>query len=277
MKKINNPYNLQSGITVLLAVFIVAGVALITITVSVLAIQGIRNSRSVTLSEPAVGQATGGAEEGVWSLKRNVTLPDCTNNATNTTNQGETGTTGINYSARSYCKSYGPATFDVSATSPYTFYLFDPYAPNGCGTSGTPTCADGSTHPVDLSGMSNGGYHTMTITLNSGSSNLNVYTTRLDGSQVGIQPLTVSTGNTITITGLNGTTGNDNRVQVKLEYCPTACTDPSASVTINTDQGMPTFPTVASTGCAQKGNGTGNSCTSGEVYNRRIEVTVPTQ
>ena len=245
----------------LLAIFIIAGLALIAATISVLAIQNIRNSRAVVLSEPAAGAAQSGAEEGIWNIKRNTALPICTSSSSS--DSQSLGTTGF-WSASSYCKSYAAATFSISANTAYPFYLFDPDHPND---------------DLDLSAMPDGGYHNLSVTENTGTHNVNIYVTRLDGTPIGVQPVTVSPGGNVVINGLVGPSGSDNRMAVRLVYCETICVAGSetASVTVNTDQGMPTFPTIESLGCAQKGAGDSgtNTCNGGEVYNRQINVTVP--
>ncbi|MBX4205127.1 MAG: hypothetical protein KW788_02995 [Candidatus Doudnabacteria bacterium] len=268
----------QAGVTLLLAVLITAGLTLIALTISALTIQSIRNSRAVTLSEPAIGQAHSGAEEGVWRIKRYGTVANC-----DSPYSGEQSVSSDIYSARNYCQTMSPASFELSSNNPFIFFLYDPAWPNGVPNSVTGlSCSDGVL--LDLSEMDNGGYSSMDITLpGSAAHNLSVYVTRLGGSAAGSPasypiPVTVAPGGSISISSLLGPQGcgQDNRMQVKLVYWLGGTTGAeTATVGVNTDIGMPGFPTIDSTGCAQKGAGSGNECTAAEIYSRKIEVTVP--
>lgn len=266
----SRPSQAQSGVTLLLTVFIVSGIALIAAVVSVLAIQGIRNSRAILLSEPALGSAQSGAEEGVWAIKRAATLPLCDQNGADKNSI----TYGNVFSARTYCKTYDGATFTIKANQPYTFYLYDPDSPND---------------DIDLKNMAAGEYTCMVADLLSGSHTVNVAVTRFDGTFAGspssssISSSTSKTSSTCdgqlhqrTVTNLQGLSNNDNRMIVTLTYCPSGCTDSdSATVSVNTNVGIPTVPTVDSTGCAQRGAGSGSDCNAAEIFSRRVQVTVP--
>jgi hypothetical protein len=121
-------------------------------------------------------------------------------------------------------------------------------------------------------------YSEIDVTLpGSATHNLAIYVTRFDGTTIGTQPVTVSPGHTITIPINNaGRDGMDNRMQVRLVYWLGGASGAKTSVEVTTDQGMPTFPTIDSVGCAGKIQ-PGSGCPGGatEQYNRRLNVTVP--
>lgn len=262
----------QAGVTLLLAVMVMAGITLIAVTVAFLAIQEIRVSRADLYSQQAITAAQAGAEEGLWDMKRpdNGTLPQCTSSVTDTNLQAAAG---------SFCKSYdNGATINLEVNKPYFVYLYDPDDPNG---------------DSDLTGMTNT-YTCLTADwLTGGSHNINVYLTRLDGTPVGdkSQPATFNRTSTaglspcdgnrhqLTINNLQGPSNQDNRMILKLVYCEggAGCTaDESASVTVNTNGGMPTLPTIDATGCAGAITPSDNCTATGqEQFNRRINVTVP--
>ena len=236
--------NQEAGITLLLAVLIVATLSIITTTVAFLAIQDIRQSRAVLYTEPALVAAQTGAEDAVWNLKRGVgTLNTCPSNST----------AAISSARTIYCKTYGAATLNIQAGTPLTLYLYDPNNING---------------DIDLKSMSPGPYNTLYITNLSPSYTITANLTRLDGTPIGPQPVSVSPGDTQTVSGLNGIAGNDNRMQLVIQ------SSVNATVSVNTDQGMPAYPTIDATGCAAK-TAPSTTCTGGEVFNRRLNITVP--
>lgn len=240
----------QAGVTLLMAVIITATLSLISVTVAFLAIQNIRNSRAVLLSEPAITAAFSAGEEGVWHLKRAVTLPNCS-----VTTSGGSDTLGANglWSARNFCRSNTAATINIVAGEDYVFYLYNPDNPNG---------------DVDLKELSPT-YQSLMVTNQTGTANVEIRTSRLDGTPVGIQPILAAPGDTETINNLEGPEDIDNRMKIILRSIN------DAQVLVNTNIGMPTLPTVDAVGCAQRGEGSGTSCSAAEVFNRRIQVTVP--
>lgn len=272
--------NSQSGITLLLSVFILSGISLIAVTVSALAIQSIRNSRAVVFSEPAIGQAQSGAEESLWSIKRNTgtTPPSCDSNSTK-----KSDTQGSIWSARSYCQDYSGATFELTPNVAQVFYLYDPDYPNGVPDA---SCTLNGGVLLDLSEMVDGGYQEINISLpDTAAHNLNVYVTRLDGTPAGF-PVSwpfgqiVAPGETLQITNLPGPDGQqgcsyDNRLMVRMVYWLGGSGSEIATVTASTEKGLPSIASIDSTGCAQRGAGAGNECTGNEVFNRKINVTIP--
>jgi len=258
--------NNQAGVTLLMAIFVMSGLTLIAITIAYLAIRDIRNSRAITLSEPAMAAAQSAGEEGIWNLKRAVSFPKCKDSQ----NKDSGNLANTNYwSAQSYCKSFGDTTFNLKANSPFTFYLYDPDNINGDTDLRHSNVNDPSqvTPPY---------YNTLTVTNQSSAFSVNVYTTRLDDSAIGAQPVNVPPGQTRTVNNLSGPQGSDNRIKIKLIYC-NGCGGSTAdgNVLVTTDAGMPTIPTIDATGCAQKKPGASNVCDAPEFYNRRINITVP--
>jgi hypothetical protein len=275
MNKLRNPKfeirnSSEAGITLLLSIFLMSTISLIAITVTALAIQGIRNSRAIALSEPAIGQAHSGAEEGIWGIKRATTLAACGSPTKNSDSP-----TGNVYSARQYCQSSDAVSFNLSGSSPVVFYLYDTAAPNGppdscTGNPSQPICA----HLLDLSGMDTQ-FGQLTADYIQGTHQVHIAVARLNGTPIGSADITTATPER-QISNLDGATGPgiDNRMSVTLT-CFTCSSGETTTVTVNTDAGIPSVSKIESTGCAQRGAGSANQCNAGEIYSRKIEVTVP--
>ncbi|HEX5429498.1 MAG TPA: hypothetical protein VFX17_00245 [Patescibacteria group bacterium] len=252
----------ESGVTLLLAVFLMSGLVLISTTIAFLTVQQIRQSRAATYSEPAFAAAKAGAEQGIWQIKRSESsgISSCDDGSNNLP---------LSNATAAYCTSNGEATFNIKGSDPYIFYLYDPEDPNT---------------DLDLSGMRDGGYHNMTVTLQSGKHNMNLSITRVSGDPVGTPvsypvPVTLAVGGTKIINNLNGlqngAPGEDDRMQVTLQ-CSSCAANDLTTMVVNTDVGMPTFPTVDSIGCAGVVTpDAGCAGTNSDQYNRRIQVTVP--
>ena len=246
----------QSGVTLLMAVLMVATLSIIAITIAFLAVQDIRSSRAVFYTEPAIGAAQSGAENAIWTIKRSRgTLNNCPSTSS--------PSVGVSSGLSVYCKSYGTASFTLAAGTPYTFYLYDPKDINGdYDLKGCISCTPASTNPAGFPITS------MTVTNRSTIYSVQVYLTRLNGTPLASQPVNVIPGATQTFNNLAGPVGADNRMKVVLQSSGNVLVD------VNTDQGMPDFPTIDSTGCS--GHNLPNSnCSGTDLYNRRLNVTVP--
>src|SRR6185503_11801329 len=60
----------QAGVTLLIAILILSGLALISSAIAVFTIQEVRSSRATLATEPAIVAAEGAGERGVYALKR---------------------------------------------------------------------------------------------------------------------------------------------------------------------------------------------------------------
>ncbi len=148
----------QSGVTLLFSVFVMSGVAIITITVGFFAVQELKAARAVRLAEPAIMAAETAGETGLWQIKRiNLMPPDCTNPGNPT--DLLTGSNALNMK----CMSYGSAVLDIQASVPSSFHLYD---------------------PDDINGNRNPGYQWLTVIYKAGSFALTVRIERLDGTEV---------------------------------------------------------------------------------------------
>jgi hypothetical protein len=249
-----NKNNSQSGVTLLMSILIVSGLVIIAASVSTLGLNEMRASRAFFYTEPAIGAAQSGAENALWAVKRAKTIStSCTNPTTQTITSSAKAT---------FCKNIDvPAVFTVVANTPYVFYLFNPANENGdidllCATP-EPSCLDPT-------------YQTLNVTYISGSQPVTVTVTRLDETFVGSIP-TLSSG-TQNISNLQGSVGNDNRMKVTLSSTA------SVSVSVNTNIGLPSFPTLESTGCSGTTiNQSTVNCNStiNDLYTRKLQVTVP--
>lgn len=232
----------QSGVTLLIAVLIMSGLALISLSVATFAIQEIRASRAVTITEPAIAAAETAGEQGLWAIKRGVSLTAC---------PSQTAVTLGNGALVNSCKTYSNAVFNLKANTPFVFYLYDPNNING---------------DVDLLAYP---YNQMTVTEQSGSLSVNIYLVRLDGTPVGAQPVVVAPNGIQTITIPAVSPGAEGRMKVTLQSTG------DATVAVNTNQGLPNFPTVNAGGCASKTLVTDCNNASQELFSRRINITVP--
>jgi Tfp pilus assembly protein PilX len=232
----------EAGVTLLLAVLILSALTLVTLAVASFAVQEIRSSRSVILSEPAINAAESGAEQGLWNFKRSASsVPDCPATA------GQTLTTGT--AITGYCKTAVGGTFNLASGLPTVFYLYDPASING---------------DIDLSGYP---YSSLTITNKSTQYSMTVDIQRLDGTVVGTQT-TVAANSTQTISLPAVLSGQEGRMQVTLR------SSGAIAVDATTNKGLPDSLTLASTGCSAKLNQTtcNTSTSSPDIFNRKIQI-----
>jgi hypothetical protein len=231
--------NSEKGVTLLIAILVMSGLALISLSVAAFTIQEIRASRAVAITEPAIAAAETVGEQSLWAIKRGATLATC---------PSQTSASLGNGALANACQSFGAATFNVSSnTSP--FYLYDPNDMAG---------------DIDLL---NYPYTWLSINQTSGSFQVLINVVRLDGTLV--SDTTVSPGNTTTINIPAVSPGSEGRMKVTLS------SSSPAGVTVNTNQGMPSFATINAGGCASKGVVVDCNNASQELFSRRINITVP--
>lgn len=258
--------NSQSGVTLLLAVLIMSGITLMALGIGAFAIQEIRASRAGTLTEPAISAAETAGEQGLWAIKRNNSLPLCPlSNSTPGQNLGPN--TLVNS-----CESFKAATLNLKANTPLVFYLYDPKDINGdIDLQGEKNCPGqpASSNPAGFL------YNSMSVAYKSGTNNVNVAVSRIDGTFVANQSIAPgSAPQTIAIPTVS--LCSEGRLKVIL--------DPGvadAAVVVDTfkadgtELGMPDFPTVDATGCSSKTPVSDCNSTTQELYTRRIQVEVP--
>ncbi len=233
--------NSQQGVTLLIAILVMSGLALTSLAIAALTIQEIRASRAVVVSEPAIAAAETAGEQGLWAIKRATALSTCPT---------QSSTSLANGALVNFCKAYTSATFNLKANTPFVFYLYDPNNING---------------DVDLLAYP---YNTLTVVNQGGSFQVNVFVVRLNGSPVGAQPVAVASGATQIISIPPVSSGSEGRMQVTLQSTG------AATVNVNTNQGIPDFPTIDASGCNSKN--TLVSCSGKqEIYSRRINISVP--
>jgi len=237
----------EAGVTLLLAIMVMAGLTLISLAIGSFAIQELRSSRAASVTEPAIGAAESGGEQSLWAIKRSGNLPLCNAPSTQALS---------NNSLISSCKSTGAATFNVKAGVPTTFILSDPNDPNG---------------DVDLSGYA---YNNIIISYISGANSINISAQRLDGTTTAISPASSSVDSTVNptqnITIGAVAIGTEGRIEVTL----TSTSDATVSADTSPN-GMPNYPTLDSLGCSSKVVVANCDSTNQEIYSRRINITVP--
>jgi hypothetical protein len=247
-----NKSDSQAGVTLLLAVMIMSGITLITITVGFFAVQEIRASRASYLSEPAIIAAETAGEQGIWNIKRELTsLSQCsTAPITSSTQLGN----GSGYNA---CRRYGTVTIDLEAGTPFSFYLYNPNDREG---------------DFDLDAYP---FRKLRVTYVSGSQNIYVAASRLTGTSIG----SVSVNSALVSQDINISpvaTNTEGRVKVTLTSPGDAVVEvTSFSDTAGTTEiGLPDYPTIQATGC-QAGGGSSNCGAAGDMAKRSIEILVP--
>lgn len=241
--------NPEQGVTLLLATLILAGITLTILAIAAFTIQEIRASRAVALTEPAISAAESAGEQGLWALKRSDNLQLCPSAVSQ-----NLGTNTLS----SLCKSYDSATIDVKAGVPFVFYLYNPTDING---------------DVDLHDYP---YTSLSVAYVSGVTTVNVNVARIDGVSTGITPPSSnvdSTVNPMQTVNISAVPATNPKTEARMKVTLTS----AGNVTLNVDtnRGMPTFPTVDATGCSSRSAVA--SCTGGaqELFTRRIKVTVP--
>ena len=242
----------QRGVTLMIAILVMAGIVLITVSVSFFAISEIRASRAVFLSEPAMAAATSGGEKGIWTIKR-VGVGSITNCA-----NGSNSSTLNNNSKVDICTFYQSATIHLLPNTPYTFYLYNPNDING--------------DP----GLLNWPIYYFDMIYKTGSFAVNATIDRI----VPVNPAFNKTGAVSTpagsvtrIDGLDANTTDPNTGNLERRMKVVLQSTGDVTVEVNTNQGMPDFPTVDSSGCV--GSNISNCNSILETFKRRINVMVP--
>lgn len=240
----------QSGVTLLLAMFIMTSIALVSLSIGAFAIQELRSSRAVALTEPAISAAESAGEQSLWLTKRfepNDPTYQLVNCNSGVANNALSNNTRVNA-----CKSYDSATFNLVAGTPQVFYLYDPADMNG---------------DIDLLAYP---YTKLFVTQNSGDYSVSIKVARLDLLDIPFVTTTVNPGSMQTITIPPVSSGSEGRMMVTLTVSVG-----SAGVTVDTDQGMPTFPTLDVLGCSSRSPISTCDNPSQEAYMRRINISLP--
>lgn len=243
MLTINKKFNhldKQAGVTLLISILILSGIMLVVSTAAFFSIQELRASRAVVLSEPAIAAANSGGEQGIWALKRGVTMTDCAVGYSSTP-------IGSNAKVDS-CRSYGAATINITGGTPLIMFLYNPNDING-----------------DIS-LASYVYTNFQLTNDTGTYNVTLDIARINGNPV--NNILVSPGTTGTIAIPAVSSGQEGRMKV------TISSPVDATITVNTNLGMPEFPTVDAAGCSSLTSIT--DCNSlAEIFKRRLNITVP--
>lgn len=244
----------QQGVTLLLAVMILAGLTLVALAVGSFAIEELRASRAVVISEPAIAAAITGGEQGLWAIKRGAALATC---------PAQTSQILTNSTLANACKSYGKSTINLTGGVAYTFLLYDPDDING--DIDLLHCSPNQSTPC---------YQYLSITHVSGTNNVSVDIERLpppEGNTAGLSPssISVTPGSTQTINIAQVPANDEGRMKVTLT------SSSNATVDLNTNRGMPSFPTIDAVGCGSKTTVTSCNPNNQEIFTRRINITVP--
>lgn len=233
----------QHGVTLLISVLVLASVSLITLTIGSFAISELRSSRAVALSEPAITAAEAAAEEGIYSLKRGGSIPNCSGSK-------KTATLTDSRTTTSQCIFYSSATFEIRQQAPLSFYLYD---------------------PNNINGNLQPGYNYLVVTNKSSRFTVFVSVATVDG-QLFIANQAINPGGVATIPNSQNlpaiSPGTDERYRVTLTA------NGNVTVDVTTNLGLPDYPTVDAEGCSTPANL--SSCdTASEAFKRRLNVLVP--
>ncbi len=230
----------QSGVTLLLAILVLAGLVLVAAAVSVFTVQEIRSSRATLLTEPAYSAAEAGTELGLWNLKREdpATLKNCDSGPA-LQNLGNN-----NISKVVVCKSFRGQEFIVG-TSDTTFFLYDPDDVNG---------------NVDLLSYP----YTFLSVDNNGAFSVQVDIFRIDDTPVLSGQVDPGFSELFNIPAVPP--GSEGRLRVTLSAAD------FTSVFVDTNKGLPDNMAIISSGCSAKTAIVSCNDLGKELFNRKIEV-----
>ncbi len=243
----------QDGVTLLISILVMSGLALISLAVGAFTIQEIRSSRATSLTEPAIAAAESGGEQAMWKIKRQINVNEL--NTCPTLTGGNLG----NNTRSEVCRAYGPAIVELSAGVAYDLYLYDPEDINGN------LCMNDIYTAGEYTGCSGAALYTnVTFERLNGTQPVQVSVTSLSGAVVGS-----SNGTTGTITISDPIAGStDDRVRITISSAA------AATVEVNgLPLGVPDRPIIRSHGCSSKGSVSGG-CSGSEIFNRRIDISV---
>lgn len=250
--QLEHHHNRQAGVTLLLAVMIVSGISLISLTVAFLGIQEIRNSKSASLTGSAIGAADTGSEQGLWNAKRRNNVADCSGNVA----FSDLG----NNSASGVCKNYNaPITINLEANKEAELFLYDPNDINGdYDLRGCEFC--------DPPLVNSAGFNITNIKVNrtSGPFQVDVNVYRINNAVAFKSG--VANDNEASINFVNKP-GDENRMRV------TFSSQSAAVIVVSTNKGIPSMATIESTGCAAAKNI--ENCNEDNIVSRKLEVTLP--
>lgn len=249
----------QDGVTLLLAVMIMSGVLVISVTVAFFVVQEVKNARSSVLTEPAIIAAETAGEQGIYRIKRDAFNVNCAT-AQYTDIDGLT-TAGTSPVRTKTCVAFVPAVFELSSNdpAPLEFYLYDPTNVNGNLCMEASSCAGAQL------------YQTLIIKHLVGNSNVYVNIVTLDGASVATQLISPSSTNTFNIPR-DILSSNDERLKVTV--LPTFGNATLEVSTTGVYTGLPDYRTIDAQGCSSRTE-VSNCETGPETYNRRINITVP--
>ncbi len=257
----------QKGITLLLSVIIMMIILLVTLTVSFLATQEIRASRSVFLAELAITGAQSAGEEGLWALKRQGSFDNCNSNPAYTPLSSSNGKVQIRR-----CKKFDSVLVTLEANKPLVILLYDPIDPNGN------LCMNENYTAGSYTGCSgNPLINRINVFQNSGASPVSVSAQDFDLNN----PWSVSgSAQTIGATIIPADMNIPDPIPGSSDERLSLILDPGvneATVTITvTPNGLPNFPTIDAEACAAGKDIT--ACTdSDDILKRRVNITVPQQ
>jgi hypothetical protein len=268
MKNFFKKNSKQDGITLILTVMMVSGIAVITSTVAFFVVQEIRNSRTSRLSEPAIIAAETAGEQGIYLFKHGSPIPNC--GSANYTGTDGTSTASADTLLKK-CIASQPVSFSFNNSQPLTLFLYDPINVNGN------TCLeDDAVCPADGNGSGNQLYSQFILDYRSGTNNIEVDIVTLDGvayvADDLVGPGTLQTYNI----DRNILGSNDERLMITLT--PSASSTEPSTVQISTAglwTGLPDYQTVDASGCRSPNSITDCDTGSSEVTKRRINITLP--
>jgi hypothetical protein len=250
----------QAGVTLLMSILIMAGLVIITLTVTFFAVQELKQSRANALSEPSIVAAETGGEQGIWLLKRSTFTAQCedginyyqvdgTSSADSRVRQGK-------------CVSYEEATFELQPDEEFVFFLYDPTNINGN------LCMEGNSPACDGPQL----YSSIELDHVAGAFSVSIDITTLDNQTfAGSTGILAPGGSQTLVIPPDIPSSTDERLRVVLR------SPDHATVRVDTNGsigGMPDFPTVDSVGCTAHVNVP--DCDENlEIFKRRINITVP--
>ncbi|MBX4187902.1 MAG: hypothetical protein KW793_02075 [Candidatus Doudnabacteria bacterium] len=265
MTKIRNKTEQQKGVAILLAVLLISAITVISTTIAFFLIQEVKSNRATYMTEPAIVAAESAAEQGIYQIKRGTAVSSCDSNPT----FGNVDPANNKVKYRN-CLIASKATFQIDQSKDLVLYLYDPTNINGnlCMETTSSCPLDGNGSGTQLFTSLNIQHVTgglVTATLES-----------LDGLYSTTQLVSIGSKAIIPI-ARNLPNAEDERLKVTISTGSIATIDVDAGMAGNLGvyQGLPSYATIDAEACSAF-NVTPTTCdTAGEIYTRRINVTLP--
>jgi type II secretory pathway pseudopilin PulG len=266
MKQLLPQFKNQDGITLLLAIMVMSGIAAITVTVAFFVMQEVRAARSSALTEPAIVAAESAGEQGIYQIKRGTFNTTC-DTAVYTQIDGRTTTGSVNTRIKK-CIVNKPAVIDIKPSDPFETTLYDPN-----NVQGNKCLEDDAVCPQSGGGTGRQLYSSVVVQHLSGGFDGRLTISTFDGLTYASNVVIPRNGTATVPIDRDILNSTDERLLLTV-------TSPSGDITVQISTtgvytGLPDYRTVDAEGCVGLTNITSCETTTSEVFKRRLNITLP--